>query len=372
MVDLASTHQVLREQILAGWRDVLDSGCFILGPVGAALEQECAAYLGVRETIGCGSGTDALHLSLRALDIGPGDEVITTPFTFAATAEAIRHAGARPVFADIDPRTFNLDATSVASALTPATRAIVPVHLFGQPAAMKPLQALANDLGIVVIEDAAQAFGARRDERQAGSFGSTGCFSFFPSKTLGGCGDGGLIATDSPTLASRLRLLRNHGAPRRNEHHEIGYTSRLDELQAVMLRAKLARLDDDIAARQAIARHYRNGLADVEAVVVPAEDPGASHVYHQYTILAPDRNRMARDLAAGGIETAVYYPRPLHQQPAFLDCRQTPLSVADEIAAHCLSLPIHPGMTEAQTDLVIDAIRDSAARTPSVSNRAVA
>lgn len=361
MLDLATQHQSLRDEVLAAWREVLDSGRFVLGPCAEAFERECARYLGVRDAIGCGSGTDALHLSLRALGIGIGDEVITTPFTFAATAEAIVHAGARPVFVDIDPSTYTLDPNQVADALTPDTRAILPVHVFGQAAAMEPLQALAREHDLALIEDAAQAFGARRGSRQVGSIGTAGCFSFFPSKNFGGCGDGGLVATDSPELAARLRLLRNHGAPRRNEHHEVGYTSRLDELQAAWLRLKLRRIDADNAARRSIALRYRSGLQQCAGVIVPVEDPAGVHIYHQYTILVRDRDRLARELAAAGIDSALYYPRPMHRQPAFSGCRRTTLRVADDVAARCLSLPIHPGLANWQVELVVDVVHRSLA-----------
>lgn len=358
MVDLQNQDPALRAEIEAGLRAVLDSGQFVLGPNVTAFEQEAAAYLGVAHAISCASGTDALHLSLRALGIGPGDEVITSPFTFFATVEAILYVGAKPVFADIDPVSFNIDPVAVEAAIGPATRAILPVHLFGQPAEMEALQALADHHGLLIVEDCAQSFGARRGDRATGAWGAAGCFSFFPSKNLGAYGDGGMITTNSAEPASALLELRNHGSAARYVHHRIGYNSRLDEMQAVVLRARLKRIDDYNAARRRIARLYSEALADLPEVVVPAETPGGYHVYHQYTVLLPNRDAVRDALQAQGIATAVYYPCPLHQQPALAAAYQGQrFPVAEATAARCLSLPMYPELSDGQVERIVTALR---------------
>lgn len=365
MLDLTGQLAEIREAVDAGIREVLDSGRFVLGPNVAAFEEEAARYLGAAHAVSCASGTDALQLALAALGVGPGDEVVTTPFTFAATAEAIRYLGARPVFVDIDPRTFNIDPERLEAAVGPATRAILPVHMFGQPADMERIQAVAERHGLEVVEDCAQSFGATRGGRQTGTMGAAGCFSFFPSKNLGGCGDGGLIVTGSEQLAATLRQLRNHGSREYAFHEMLGYNSRLDEIQAVILREKLKRIDAYNAGRRRVARRYSEAFADLPDVVTPYEDAGGVHVYHQYTVLLPDRDAVAGSLREAGIGCAVYYPRPLHRQPVFAaEAEGTALPVAEDTARRCLSLPMFPELSDAQIDTVTQAVRAAVVNGP--------
>lgn len=357
MVDLQVQYQQLKGEIDRAIAGVLDTSYFILGPQGQALETEVAAYLGVKHAIGVSSGTDALHLALRAAGLGPGDEVITSPFTFIATAEAIAYVGATPVFVDIDPRTFNLDPELAAKAVTPRTKAILPVHLFGQPADLTPLQQLCAAHGLLLIEDCAQSFGATYAGRQTGSWGALGCFSFFPSKNLGCYGDGGMITTDDDGLAEQVRMLRNHGSKVRYHHDIIGYNSRLDELQAAILRVKLQHIDRFNAQRRTNAHYYSARLAESGATP-PFEDGKGVHVYHQYTVLTDRREAIQQALAQAGCASAVYYPIPLHRQEVFVTaCAGLSLPVSEDLASRVLSLPIYPELTEAQMDRVIAAIR---------------
>ncbi len=359
MVDLKIQYQQLKEEIDPAIATVLDTSHYILGPQGQAFESEVAAYLGTGHAIGVASGTDALHLALLAAGLGPGDEVITSPFTFIATAEAIAYVGATPVFVDIDPRTFNLDPELAAKAVTARTRAIVPVHLFGQPAELAPLKELCDAHGLLLIEDCAQSFGASYAGRQTGSWGEFGCFSFFPSKNLGCYGDGGMIVTDDDRLADRVRMLRNHGSRVRYHHDIIGYNSRLDELQAAVLRVKLRRIDRFNRQRRANAHYYSARLAEA-GVVPPFEDGKGVHVYHQYTVLTERREALQQALARAGCASAVYYPIPLHRQEVFAaSCASLSLPVSEQVAAQVLSLPIYPELTEAQMDRVIAAIREA-------------
>lgn len=357
MVDLRAQFEALRPELEPALAAALEDGRFVFGPQVQAFEEEVAAYLGVAHTIGCGSGTDALFLALRAAGIGPGDEVITTPFTFIATAEAICQVGARPVFVDIDPRTFNLDPEQVAAAIGPATRAILPVHLFGQPAPMDAILALAANHDLVVIEDCAQSFGARHDGHHTGSQGLAGCFSFFPSKNLGCFGDGGLISCQDDDLARRLRSLRNHGSETRYHHDELGHNSRLDELQAVVLRVKLRHIEHFNEQRRRVARRYRECLADCP-VQCPVEERVGEHVYHQFTLLCDQRERLAEALTRAGIASAIYYPIPLHRQKALHEhCRHGALPVSEDVARHCLSLPMYPELRDEQVDYITGVIR---------------
>ncbi|MCP1676161.1 dTDP-4-amino-4,6-dideoxygalactose transaminase [Natronocella acetinitrilica] len=359
MVDLTAQYDDIRGEIEKGFSEVLDGAQFILGPNVQAFEQECAEYLGARHAVSCASGTDALHLALAAAGVGPGDEVITSPFTFIATAEAIRYVGATPVFVDIDPQSFNIDLELAARAITPRTRAIMPVHLFGQPVDAEACQALACEHNLLMIEDCAQSFGASWRGKQTGTFGIAGCFSFFPSKNLGGYGDGGLVCTESADIAEELRVLRNHGSRERYHHHVIGYNSRLDELQAVILRAKLKRIDRYNNERRRVARTYSEALAELPGITVPAETAGAHHVYHQYTLLLDgDRARVMEALKQAGSASAIYYPIPLHRQEVFLrDYAGVSLPVAESAAERCLSLPIYPELDPARQQTVIDALR---------------
>lgn len=358
MVDLAAQYRRLGDAIEAAVTDVLASTRYILGPNVEAFENEAAGYLGVRHALGCASGTDALHLALKAAGIGAGDEVITTPFTFIATAEAIRYVGARPVFVDIAPDSFNIDPAGLEDALTERTRAVLPVHLFGRPADMAAIRQFATRHRLAVIEDCAQSFGARYDGRMTGSLGLAGAFSFFPSKNLGGCGDGGLITTDDDDLAETVRMLRNHGRRIDGYQHEvIGYNSRLDELQAAVLRVKLRHVDDFNRGRQRVAEAYRRWLSDPH-IERPGCAPSSSHVYHQYTILVPEHAResiMAR-LRAAGIASAIYYPMPLHRQPAFADARYEALPVAEAVSRRCLSLPMYPELSDEHVQRIADCV----------------
>jgi dTDP-4-amino-4,6-dideoxygalactose transaminase len=359
MVDLQVQYQQLKAEIDQAIHGVLDTSHYILGPQGQAFENEAAAYLGVKHAIGVASGTDALHLALRAAGLGPGDEVITSPFTFIATAEAIAYVGATPVFVDIDAQTFNIDPELVKQAITAKTRAILPVHLFGQPADLAPLRQLCDEHGLLLIEDCAQSFGAAYAGRQTGSWGVLGCFSFFPSKNLGCYGDGGMIVTSDDRIAEEVRMLRNHGSKVRYHHDIIGYNSRLDEVQAAILRVKLRHIDRFNGQRRTNAHYYSARLA-AAGVTPPVEDGKGVHVYHQYTVLTDRREAMQQALTAAGCASAIYYPIPLHRQNVFAAaCAGVSLPVSEEVAARCLSLPIYPELTEAQMDRVIKAIGES-------------
>lgn len=356
MLDLGRQHQLLEGELLPRWQALLRAGQFIGGAEVESLEREFAARLGVRYAVALNSGTDALWLALVAAGVGPGDEVITTPFSFVATAATIVHAGARPVFADIDPHTLNLSPASVARAVTARTKAILPVHLFGQPADLPALQAIARDCGAVLIEDCAQSFGATFEGRPAGSFGLAGAFSFYPTKNLAACGDGGIVATDDAEFAARLRRLANHGVGAPMEYLQCGYNSRLDALQAAAVRVKLAHVDGFNAARQRIAARYHERLRSLP-VVLPAVAPGRTHVFHQYTVLVPQRDRVAQALRAAGIGHAIFYPRPLYRQPALAAfAPPAPLPVVEDVCQRCLSLPIFPELQEHEIDAVVAAL----------------
>ncbi len=357
MVDLKIQFETLREEIERGFRQVLDTTHFILGPQGRALEADVAAYCGVKHAIGVASGTDALHLALRAAGIGPGDEVITPAFTFIATAEAISYTGAEPVFVDIDPETFNIDPALIEAAITPRTRAILPVHLFGQPADLEPIAALCRKHGLKLIEDCAQSFGADYGGKMTGTFGEAGCFSFFPSKNLGCYGDGGMIVTDDDDLARTIRVLANHGSRERYHHSVIGYNSRLDELQAVVLRAKLPHIDAYNEGRRRNATLYTERLKGCD-VRPPVQDGKGMHVFHQYTLLSERRDALHKALGEAGIASAVYYPIPLHRQEVYRErFAHVSLPVTERVATQVLSLPMYPELTEAQIDRVCEAIR---------------
>ncbi|MDO8275631.1 MAG: DegT/DnrJ/EryC1/StrS family aminotransferase [Serpentinimonas sp.] len=361
MVDLATQYRELKPQLEPALLAALEATQFILGPNVQAFETEAAAYLGVKHAISCANGTDALHLALRALGLGPGDEVITTPFTFIATAEAIAYVGAKTVFVDIDPRSFNLDVEQVARAIGPRTKALLPVHLFGQPANMAPLQALAQQHGLHLIEDCAQSFGARVAGRMTGSIGDVSAFSFFPSKNLGCYGDGGMVSTQSDALAETLRMLRNHGSKVRYYHDIVGYNSRLDELQAVVLRAKLPRIDHYNQQRRRVAQRYQAGLAGLP-LQTPFEDGIGQHVYHQYTLLCERRDALQQALSAAQIASAIYYPVPLHQQKVFAaEAAGQSFPVTESVARRCLSLPIYPELSDAAIDEVCAVIRQALA-----------
>ncbi len=360
MVDLNLQYHRLKNEIDSGIRDVLEKCQFILGPNVTAFESEAAEYLGVPHAVAVASGTDALHLALAAAGIGPGDEVITSPFTFIATAEAIRYVGATPVFTDIDPQTFNIDPAKIEAAITPATRAIIPVHLFGQPADMSAITDICDRHALLLVEDCAQSFGAATlGETMTGAIGSFGCFSFFPSKNLGCYGDGGMVTLASAELADSVRVLRNHGSRQRYHHHVIGFNSRLDEIQAVILREKLKHIDEYNANRRRVAKLYNELLSGLD-IVVPYEDGKCVHVYHQYTILSDQRERIMKELAEQQISSAIYYPIPLHRQDVFAEAyRDCSLPVAENVVKNCLSLPIFPEMSEEQIVRVANAIKNT-------------
>ena len=350
---LERIHEPLRSAIQEAMERVVDSGRFILGPEVSGLEAELAKYCETTHGIGVSSGTDALIAALLGLDIGPGDEVITTPFTFFATAGAIHRVGATPVFADIEDHSFNLDASCVADKITPRTRAILPVHLFGRCANLTALSEVAGD--IPLIEDAAQSIGARTDEgKMAGSTGILGCFSFFPAKNLGGFGDGGAIVTRSPELDARIRSLRIHGATRRNHHEHIGGNYRLDALQAAILRVKLPALNTWSDTRRANAQHYDERLPSW--VRTPELTDG--HVFNQYVIRVEERDALQNWLQESGVGAGVYYPTPLHLQPCFesLGFGAGDFPVAEKAATEVLAIPIFPGLSIPEMDRVIEVI----------------
>lgn len=356
MVDLKIQYESLREEIEAGIRGVLETTQFILGPAGRQLEEQIATYCGVRHAIGVSSGTDALHLALRAAGIGPGDEVITSPFTFIATAEAISYVGATPVFVDIDAQTFNIDVALIEAAITERTKAVLPVHLFGQPADLQPMLDLCRRHGLQLIEDCAQSFGATYNGRMTGALGQAGCFSFFPSKNLGCYGDGGMIITDDEDLAAEVRVLRNHGSRERYHHSIIGYNSRLDELQAVILLAKFKRIDSYNRQRRENAHRYTENLRG-SVITPPVEDGKGVHVYHQYTILSERRDALHQALTAAGIASAVYYPIPLHQQEVYGNLHeQVAFPITEHTSRQVLSLPMYPELTHEQIDRVCEVL----------------
>jgi dTDP-4-amino-4,6-dideoxygalactose transaminase len=359
MVDLKTQYARLKPEMDRAVHEVLESCAFVLGPNVKAFEEEAAAYLGVKHAIGCASGTDALHLALRALGVGEGDEVITSAFTFIATAESIRYVGAKPVFVDIDPRSFNITPAAVEAAITPKTKAVMPVHLFGQPADMAGMAALCEKHGLLLVEDCAQSFGATVQGRQTGGIGIASGFSFFPSKNLGCYGDGGLVATQSDEVAAKVKVLRNHGSEVRYYHDVIGYNSRLDEIQAAILRVKLRHIEEFNAGRRRAAHLYSELMADLP-VETPHEDGLGVHVYHQYTLLSDRRDAIMAALQQAGIACAIYYPVPLHRQNVFKpDCAGVGLPVTESVAARCLSLPIYPELEEEDIRRIVAVIRDA-------------
>ena len=357
-LDLTRQYALIEPEMESAVRRVLRSGRFILGPEGEAFEAECAQYLGVSQAIGVASGSDALKLVLEALGIGPDAEVVTPAFSFVASATAVLQVGARPVFADVEPATLGLDPDRVAAAMTPRTRAILAVHLFGLPADMGPLRALADAQGVALVEDGAQAFGATLGGRHVGGFGRAAAFSFYPTKNLGAYGDAGLVTTTDPGLAADLRLARNHGETQKYSHARLGWTGRLDELQAAILRVKLRHLPAWTKARQALAARYDEGLAGLP-LGLPAARPGATHVFHQYTVRTPRRDALAKHLAAAGVGTACHYPLPIPAQPLFTDLGYdaTAYPAAWAASREVLSLPCFPELRPDEIDAVIAAVR---------------
>ncbi|MGH9342746.1 MAG: DegT/DnrJ/EryC1/StrS family aminotransferase [Terriglobia bacterium] len=361
-VDLKAQFASIREEVMAAVTRVMESQQFILGHEVEAFEREVARQLGVKEVVSCASGTAALEIALQALRIGPGDEVITTPYTFVATAGAIATVGARPVFVDIDPATFNIDVSPIEAAITGKTRAIIPVHLFGLPADMDPILKIAARHDLAVIEDAAQAIGASYHGALAGNIGTLGCFSFFPSKNLGGAGDGGMVTTNDGELAGRLRLIRVHGSGKKYHYEMLGVNSRLDALQAAILRVKLPHLPGWTHRRQEIAARYEGlfaGQNPGETLVLPACASGRSHVFNQYVIRCPRRDSLREYLKERGIPTEVYYPAPLHLQPAFayLGYQEGAFPQAEAASRETLALPIYPELRAESQAAVAQGIK---------------
>jgi dTDP-4-amino-4,6-dideoxygalactose transaminase len=361
-LELRSQYRKIKTEIDRAIQEVLDCGVFIFGGHVEAFENEFAAYIGVPHAVAVSSGTDALRLALLGAGLGPGDEVITSALTAVATVVAIEATGARVILADIDPDHYTLDAFQVESRLTPRTKAIVPVHLYGNPTDIEPLLAIAACRDLQIIEDACQAHGATYQGKKVGGFGLFGCFSFYPTKNLGGYGDGGMIVTGSADHAEHIRLLRNYGERGRFEHHLRGFSSRLDELQAAILRVKLRHLDAWNAQRRRLARSYDRGL-DGTGVKVPVERPDTTHVYCSYVIRHPSRNRLREWLVGRGIDARVQYPRPIHLQPAYPDlgAGMESFPAAEQAASEILSLPIFPELEESAIGLVCDGIRAFAA-----------
>jgi UDP-N-acetyl-3-dehydro-alpha-D-glucosamine 3-aminotranferase len=350
ILDLTLQYQALKQEIECEVLAVLASGEYVLGPNVRSLEREVAEYCGVKHAVSCASGTDALHLALRAVGAGPGDEVITSTFSFAATAEAICHSGARPVFVDIDPATYNINPARVEASVTPGTRAVIPVHLYGQPADLAPIADTCRRHGLALIEDCAQSFGAEYGGRKSGAYGDIGCFSFYPSKNLGACGDGGMVVTDDDALAQSVRVFREHGRGALSGHAVVGYNSRLDEIQAAILRVKLRRVDEFNRLRRHNARLYTERFQN-SRVVPPIEDGKGLHVFHQYTIRSARRDAVRDALAQAGVGSAIYYPVPLHRERAFA-AGGVSLPHAEAAASQVLSLPMYPELTAGQIDEV--------------------
>jgi dTDP-4-amino-4,6-dideoxygalactose transaminase len=364
ILDLKAQYRTIKSELDAAVIRVLENAQFILGPEVAAFEKEFAAYCGAAEAVGVNSGTSALHLALLAGGIGPGDEVITTPFTFIATAAAIVYTGARPVFVDIDPDSFNIDVTRIESAITPRTKAILPVHLFGQPADMDPILDIARRRGLLVIEDAAQSHGAEYKGRRVGGIGAMGCFSFYPGKNLGAAGEGGAVVTNDPAYAHQIRLLRDWGSERKYIHQMKAYNYRMEGMQGAILRVKLRHLEQWTEARRAHAARYGELLQDC-GVRLPETMPYARHVYHVYTVRSADREILRAALQEREIQTGIHYPVPIHLQPAYEDLgyERGAFPAAEQAAAEVLALPIYPEMSGAQLEEVASAVRSAGART---------
>jgi dTDP-4-amino-4,6-dideoxygalactose transaminase len=354
-IDLTRQHAALRDDLIAAAARVLDSARFILGPEGEALERELAELSGVRHAVGVASGTDALRLSLTAVGVTAGDEVITPAFSFVASASTIVMLGATPVFVDIDPETYTLDVEAAARAVTPRTRAIMPVHLYGQPAPMDQVAALARAHHLAIVEDAAQAVGATWRGRPVGTWSDAACLSFYPTKNLGACGDAGMVLTDRDDIAERVRRLRHHGDGGRYRHVELGYASRLDELQAALLRVKLVRLAGWTEARRRVADRYRT-LLERSAVGLPVERAEARHVYHLFTVRHPQRDALAKALAELGVGTAVHYPIPVPGQPMFGPTDERRWPHAWRAAREVLSLPCFAELADKEVEAVAEAV----------------
>ncbi|MBX2859970.1 MAG: DegT/DnrJ/EryC1/StrS family aminotransferase [Vampirovibrio sp.] len=372
ILDLTRQYNKLKQEFETALIEVASSGYYILGPNVQAFEKEVADYIGSDFAIGCANGSDALFLALRALDIGPGDEVITTPFTYIATSESIVRAGATPVFVDIEPDTMNMDLTQLEQVLTPRTKAIMPVHIFGQPISMTPLLSFAKTHQLYLVEDCAQAIGATENGKQVGTFGDIGCFSFFPSKNLGAMGDGGLLTTNDPKLNDRLRMLRVHGSKQRYYHEEAGINSRLDEIQAAILRIKLKRLDTWNNSRRQVAENYNKLLSPlVSQVQYPPSINNTSPVFHQYTIRLTQldsggRNAVQQQMTDAGVQTMIYYPVPLYRQQThhILNLSPSSFPICETASEQVLSLPMFPEITFEEQETVVNILQSVLSKVP--------
>ncbi len=358
MVDLKRQYNALKSDIDRAIESVLESSHFILGGETVSLEKEIALYHNLSHAMGVGSGTDALLLALDALGIGEGDEVITTPFTFIATAEVVSHLKAVPIFVDIDPVTFNIDPDKIEEKITGRTKVIIPVHLFGHPAEMDRIVAIARKYDLKIIEDCAQAFGAEYQGRKVGTFGDCGCFSFFPSKNLAAYGDAGMIITDDDALASKIRMLRNHGTSVKYHHTMIGYNSRLDDIQAAIVRVKFQHIDTFNELRRKNAAIYCARIKR-EDIILPGSKDGSLHVYHQFTIRSKDRDAIGKSLTDSDIASAIYYPVPLHKQEVFSNLGIDILAISEQCASQVLSLPMFPELTEQELLRICDVINNA-------------
>jgi len=359
MIDLKKQFSEIKDEVFEVLTEILESTQYILGPRVFELEQKIAGYHNVSEAIGVASGTDALHLAVKALGIGEGDEVITTPFTFFATAESIFYTGATPVFVDVEPDTMNIDPAKIEEKITARTKAIMPVHIFGHPADMDMICGIAEKHKLMIIEDCAQSFGAEIRGKKTGSFGEAGCFSFYPSKNLGAFGDAGMVLLQDRAVADDIRQLRNHGSKGAYKHEKVGFNSRLDEMQAGILLVKFKRIDQYNDKRRERANLYNKHLS--AAIVRPVERPGMKHVYHQYTIRSPRRDEIQKALRGHDISSVVYYPIPVHLQEAasFLGYKKGDFPVAEEAAAKVLSLPIYPELPEEAVKEIADIINNA-------------
>jgi dTDP-4-amino-4,6-dideoxygalactose transaminase len=361
LVDLRAQHDAIKDEIAGAIGGVIAGTQFILGPEVKAFEQEIAAFIGVSQAVGVASGTNALHLALLAAGIKPGDEVITTPFSFIATAEAITHCGAVPVFVDIDPRTYNIDPARIEAKITPKTKAILPVHLYGHPADMGPILELARKYNLKVIEDCAQALGAGYKDNRVGSLGDAGCLSFFPSKVLGAYGDGGMVVTNNPEIAEKVTMLRNHGSQKKYFSSVPGFNSRLDELQAAVLRVKLRHLDKWLELRRQKAALYSKLLGQIEGVEPPYEAPDCHNIFNYYTVRLDrklNRDSLQKHLIAQGISTAIYYPLSLHLQPVYksLGYQVGELPKSEKAQEEVISLPMYPELEDKAIEAIARAI----------------
>jgi dTDP-4-amino-4,6-dideoxygalactose transaminase len=359
-LDLKSQNALLRGEINSAIQEVIDSGAFAGGPFVVDFETDFAAYCESPHAIGVGSGTEALWLSLLALGVGPGDDVITVPNTFIATAEAITFCGARPVLVDVDERTYTMDPVALEKCITPRTKAIIPVHLFGQPADMDPILEVASRHGLYVVEDACQAHGAEYKGRKVGTLGDAGCFSFYPGKNLGAFGEAGAVVTSNSELQEKIRVLRDHGQVRKYHHAVIGWNGRMDGIQAAILRVKLRYLEKGNQLRRSHAAHYDRAFGGVEGVVIPAKSASVQHVYHIYAIRVQERDELMRFLTKSGVGYGVHYPVPIHLQEAYRSLGYQPgtFPIAERCAVEYVSLPMFPELTPEQVDVVVEAVKE--------------